>query len=83
MLADQKLHLPFYYPAFRTVGSRYPDDTPRIYKLADERGKRHEAYRMVIAAGAPGEYYGVQGTTWKRPPFLASRTARSCRTAAA
>jgi hypothetical protein len=25
----------------------------------------------VIAAGAPGEYYGVQGTTWKSPPFLA------------
>jgi LCP family protein required for cell wall assembly len=71
VLADQKLDFPFYYPAFRTIGSRYPDDTPRVYKLADERGKRHEAYRLVIAAGAPGEYYGVEGTTWKSPPFLA------------
>jgi hypothetical protein len=71
VLADAKLHFPFYYPGFRTVGSRYPDDTPRIYKLEDEHRKRHEAYRMVIAAGAPGEYYGVQGTTWKSPPFLA------------
>jgi polyisoprenyl-teichoic acid--peptidoglycan teichoic acid transferase len=71
VIADAKLAFPFYYPAFRTVGSRYPDDTPRIYKLADERGKRHQAYRLVIAAGAPGEYYGVQGTTWKSPPFLA------------
>ncbi len=71
VLADAKLHFPFYFPGFRTTGSRYPDDTPRIYKLADERGKRHEAYRMVIATGAPGEYYGVQGTTWKSAPFLA------------
>jgi LCP family protein required for cell wall assembly len=71
VLADQKLHFPFYFPAFRTIGSRYPDDAPRIYKLADESGKRHEAYRLVIAAGAPGEYYGVQGTTWKSPPLLA------------
>jgi polyisoprenyl-teichoic acid--peptidoglycan teichoic acid transferase len=70
VIADAKLHFPFYFPAFRTIGSRYPDETPRIYKLADERGKRHEAYRLVIAAGAPGEYYGVQGTTWKNPPFL-------------
>jgi polyisoprenyl-teichoic acid--peptidoglycan teichoic acid transferase len=71
VLADQKLHFPFYFPAFRTTGSRYPDDSPRIYKLEDEHRKRHEAYRLVIAAGAPGEYYGVQGTTWKNPPFLA------------
>jgi polyisoprenyl-teichoic acid--peptidoglycan teichoic acid transferase len=72
VIADQKLDFPFYFPAFRTTGSRYPDDTPRIYKLEDEHRKRHEAYRLVIAAGAPGEYYGVQGTTWKSPPFLAN-----------
>jgi hypothetical protein len=24
----------------------------------------------VIATGAPGEYYGVQGTTWTSPPYL-------------
>ena len=71
VLADQKLDFPFYFPTFRTTGSRYPNDTPRIYKIADERGKRHQAYRLVIAAGAPGEYYGVEGTTWKSPPFLA------------
>jgi polyisoprenyl-teichoic acid--peptidoglycan teichoic acid transferase len=70
VVADRKLDFPFYFPAFRTVGSRYVDDTPRVYKLADETGKRHEAYRLVISTGAPGEYYGVQGTTWKDPPFL-------------
>jgi hypothetical protein len=29
-----------------------------------------EAYRLVIYAGAPGEYYGVQGTAWRAPPIL-------------
>jgi LCP family protein required for cell wall assembly len=72
VLADQKLDFPFYYPAFRTTGSRYPDDAPRVYKLEDQSGTRHQAYRLVISAGAPGEYYGVQGTTWKSPPFLAN-----------
>jgi polyisoprenyl-teichoic acid--peptidoglycan teichoic acid transferase len=70
VIADAKLHFPFYFPAYRTVGSRYDDDGARIYKLKDERGKRHEAYRLVIAAGGAGEYYGVQGTTWRTPPFL-------------
>ncbi|WP_081685729.1 LCP family protein [Candidatus Solirubrobacter pratensis] len=70
VLADAKLHFPFYFPAYRTVGSRYDDNGPRIYKLKDGKGKRHEAYRLVIAAGGAGEYYGIQGTTWMSPPFL-------------
>jgi polyisoprenyl-teichoic acid--peptidoglycan teichoic acid transferase len=70
VLADAKLHFPFYFPSYRTIGSRYDDDGPRLYKIADERGKRHEAYRLVIAAGGAGEYYGVQGTTWRNPPIL-------------
>jgi LCP family protein required for cell wall assembly len=70
--ADSKLSFPFYYPVLRTNGSRYPTDTPRIYKLADEQGKRHNAYRLVIAAGAPGEFYGVQGMTWMNPPLVAN-----------
>jgi len=71
VLADAKLDFPFYFPAYRTIGSRYEgSDSPRIYKLTDEAGKRHEAYRLVIAKGGPGEYYGVQGTTWRNPPIL-------------
>jgi len=27
---------------------------------------------MVIPRAITGEYYGVQGTTWKRPPILES-----------
>jgi LCP family protein required for cell wall assembly len=72
VLADAKLHFPFYFPEYRTVGSRYTDDGVRIYKLPDERSRNHEAYRLVVAAGGPGEYYGIQGTTWKNPPILDS-----------
>ena len=34
-------------------------------------GKRYGAYRMVIQrTNANGEYYGLQGTTWRNPPIL-------------
>jgi LCP family protein required for cell wall assembly len=70
VVADPKLHFPFYFPTFRATGSRYASDSPRIYKLQDESGRNQQAYRIVIAQGAPGEYYGVEGTTWKTPPIL-------------
>ena len=44
------------------------NDAPRVYSLRDEKGKLRRAYRIVIATGAPGEYYGVQGMTWRNPP---------------
>ena len=60
-------------------------DTPRVYRLEDEDGKRHQAYRIVASMGEPGEYWGVQGLTWRDPPILANpdrirqaRTAASC-----
>jgi len=61
-------NLPFYFPEVRTNGSRYANDAPRVYSLRDEKGKLRRAYRIVIATGAPGEYYGVQGMTWRNPP---------------
>jgi LCP family protein required for cell wall assembly len=71
VLADPKLkRLPFYFPGERAVGSAYANNGLRVYSLRDERGKRHEAYRLVLATGAPGEYYGVQGLTWRHPPIL-------------
>jgi polyisoprenyl-teichoic acid--peptidoglycan teichoic acid transferase len=62
--------LPVYYPTLLLNSSEfaYP---PRVYKLRDTSGKRHGAYRMVIRrTNAFGEYYGLQGTTWKDPPIL-------------
>jgi hypothetical protein len=71
VLANRRLDFPFYFPELRTNGSQYVTDTPRIYRISDEDGQRHQAYRIVISAGAPGEYYGVQGLTWRDPPILA------------
>jgi LCP family protein required for cell wall assembly len=62
--------LPVFYPTLLLNSSQYAYP-PRVYKLRDTDGKRHGAYRMVIRrTNAFGEYYGVQGTTWKNPPIL-------------
>ena len=70
VLADPKLKFPFYFPRLRTTGAAYAGTEPRIYKIRDERGKPHEAYRLVVSKGQVGEYYGIQGMTWKAPPIL-------------
>jgi LCP family protein required for cell wall assembly len=61
---------PFYFPTLRYRGSRYAGTEPRIYKIEDERGKKHRAYRLVVSKGVIGEYYGIQGMTWREPPIL-------------
>ena len=70
VLADPKLDFPFYFPTLRTRGSVYEGRKPRVYTIKDELGKRHQAYRLVVSRGIIGEYYGIQGTTWKDPPIL-------------
>jgi LCP family protein required for cell wall assembly len=70
VLADPKLRFPFYFPTVRVSGSSYSGTEPRIYTLKDERGKKHQAYRLVLRAPGIGEFYGVQGLTWKAPPIL-------------
>ena len=67
----QGLGFPFYFPGLRKTGSRYADTEPRIYSIRDET--RQEA--QGVPAGAQraasyGEYYGVQGMTWRHPPIL-------------
>jgi polyisoprenyl-teichoic acid--peptidoglycan teichoic acid transferase len=70
VLADPKLKFPFYFPELRTTGAAYAGTEPRIYTIRDEKGKKHEAYRLVVSKGLAGEYYGIQGMTWKNPPIL-------------
>ncbi len=70
VLADPKLKFPFYFPTLRTTGAAYAGTRPRTYRITDEKGKRHEAYRLVVSKGLGGEYYGIQGMTWKSPPIL-------------
>jgi polyisoprenyl-teichoic acid--peptidoglycan teichoic acid transferase len=63
--------LPVFFPTKRTRGSLYAGP-PRVYKIKGPHRKRYGAYRLVIKRGLVGEYYGLQGTTWKDPPILAS-----------
>jgi hypothetical protein len=61
--------LPVFYPTMRTKGSLFAGP-PRVYKYRGRDGKLYGGYRMVIKRHLVGEYYGVQGTTWKDPPML-------------
>jgi polyisoprenyl-teichoic acid--peptidoglycan teichoic acid transferase len=67
--------LPVYYPTVRTRGALYAGP-PRVYKIRGLDGRVYGAYRMVIKRGLVGEYYGLQGTTWKNPPILADTSDR-------
>ncbi len=70
----EPLGLPVYYPKAIVVsgsGAGYASSgTPRSYEIFDRDKKRHRAYRLVLYAGELGQYYGVQGTTWKDAPIL-------------
>jgi hypothetical protein len=47
-----------------------------VYTLQGTDHRRYSAYRMVLQTGVVGEYYGLQGTTWKQPPILEGVTER-------
>jgi polyisoprenyl-teichoic acid--peptidoglycan teichoic acid transferase len=70
VLADPKLDFPFYFPTLRNSTGAYTDTQPRVYTIRDETGKKHQAYRLVVSKGIAGQYWGVQGVTWKDPPLL-------------
>ena len=47
------------------------DSYPRSYPLRGPFGGLYHAYRIVLALNPVlGEYYGIQGTTWRSPPIL-------------
>ena len=70
-LAKSKLKFPVYYPRRLVPGSSFAD-APRTYAIKSGDGRRRGAYKMVISTGFVGEYYGVQGTSWREPPILGS-----------
>ncbi len=74
-IAAAKVRFPVYYPRLITAPSRYMGPVEGIYPRAYRfraRGRVRSNYRLVLdAGGPPGEYYGVQGSTWKTPPLLA------------
>ena len=73
-----RTRMPVYAPRRITRKGSPPASTPvapnpRRYVLEDPSGRRHAAYRIVIAEDViEGQYYGIQGTTWKTPPILAA-----------
>jgi hypothetical protein len=68
--------LPVFYPTL-LLGSSEFLGPPRVYKLRSPEGRKYGAYRMVMRrTNANGEYYGLQGTTWKNPPILDDPTEK-------
>ena len=68
--------LPVMYPTLLLNSSQFAHP-PRVYKLRDPDGKRYGAYRIVMTrTNANGEYYGLQGTTWRDPPILDNPTEK-------
>jgi LCP family protein required for cell wall assembly len=61
--------LPVYYPTRRIRGSLFAGP-PRVYKYRGLDREVYGGYRMVLKRDLVGEYYGVQGTTWRDPPIL-------------
>jgi LCP family protein required for cell wall assembly len=74
------LGLPVYFPSVRLAGGSdggagyAKDGSPRSYEIFDRNKNRYRAYRIVLYAGEAGQYYGVQGTTWKAAPILDNPT---------
>jgi len=72
--------LPVYFPSVRLAGGNdggagyVKDGSPRSYEIFDRNRNRYRAYRIVLYAGEAGQYYGVQGTTWKAAPILDNPT---------
>jgi LCP family protein required for cell wall assembly len=61
---------PVYYPKLAAIGSAYSADGTRAYRIRDRGKNSFQAYRMVVSAPGVGQYYGIQGMTWKAPPIL-------------
>jgi hypothetical protein len=66
--------LPVYYPEARLARAGYVRDSPRSYDIYDRNKNKYRAYRIVLAEGENGQYYGVEGMTWKAPPILDNPT---------
>ena len=72
--AKEEVDFPIYFPQGLTTRGRWTGSPPqsRVYELRDRAGAPHQAYRLVFTQDAVnGDYYGVQGTTWRSPPILA------------
>jgi LCP family protein required for cell wall assembly len=79
IVAKRRISFPFYFPRRLTPEGYYTNvqPSPRVYSLRDRGGRKHRAYRMVVVQSEDeGQYYGIQGTTWRTPPALAHPSGR-------
>jgi LCP family protein required for cell wall assembly len=73
-VAGRHAGFPIYFPSLLTVTSRYANPALRTYELRDRAGKVHRGYRLVLSANTiEGQYWGVQGMTWRSPPILEAK----------
>lgn len=63
--------IPIFYPRKRTRASAFAGTEPRVYGIRAPDDRVYNSYRMVVATGDLGQFYGIQGTAWKNPPILA------------
>jgi LCP family protein required for cell wall assembly len=71
-----KVGFPVYYPRAVLAGAAYLPEHGRAYDVYDRGHHRYRAYRIVVKTDEVGQYYGVQGTTWKAPPILDNPSER-------
>ncbi|MEH3053700.1 MAG: LCP family protein [Patulibacter minatonensis] len=64
--------LPVYVPAVRLAKGSWTEVEPvRAYRIRTRvRGQSFPAYRLSYYYGENGQYWGVQGLTWRNPPIL-------------
>jgi polyisoprenyl-teichoic acid--peptidoglycan teichoic acid transferase len=68
--ASTHLSFPLYYPRARLSRGHYLYGRPRVYDIFDRAHRRYRAYRITVSTGRDGQYYGIQGTSWRSPPIL-------------
>jgi LCP family protein required for cell wall assembly len=73
-IATKQQSLPVYFPKAIVGRGGYVRDSPRLYEIYDRNKNKYRAYRIVLSQGDNGQFYGVQGTTWKAPPILDNPT---------
>jgi polyisoprenyl-teichoic acid--peptidoglycan teichoic acid transferase len=67
--------LAIYYPRLGMPRSSFSINSPRTYKICGPHRHCWSSYRLVLSLNPLlGEYYGIQGTTWKDPPIIKSPT---------
>jgi hypothetical protein len=71
-----KLPFPVFFPSAEVDGAEMLVDHSRTYDLFDPNRHRYRAYRIVVKTPELGQYYGVQGTSWKAPPILDNPSER-------